>query len=160
MTQAPPHVRRRGLICLAALAFSAGVAALLCEHDWGSQELIQQTHVLFAVASFTAISAALVAGVGETAGHAAPALYLYTRSVSRRLYASVYGLAFVGLCLHLMPTGRAQSLPLEGFQFYIGCCIAPLWLIRACVLLCSPTPAAELLRYRLSRHPTAERRTR
>jgi hypothetical protein len=92
-----------------------------------------------------AICAALLAKARADRHINTDELHLWCRLVSRWVYILMYLLAFARLCLYLGETwqvcgacvGRSSTAvvrPLDDFQFYIACCVIPLWLARAVVL--------------------------
>ena len=79
------------------------------------------------------------------AGQPGCELYRFTRLVSRWVYILMYVLAMVRGGLYLFDAnnihlGHGSHHPvtpvrsLNDFQFYVACCIIPLWLVRAVVL--------------------------
>jgi hypothetical protein len=122
----------RDYILAAATAWLIGLSALLCDHFQPSLPFIIGSHVLFAVATCGAICLVLIGKARALAGTSQPELYLFTRLVSRWVYILMYALALVRVALHLYETSSARSL--DDFQFYIACCVVPLWAIRAVVL--------------------------
>jgi hypothetical protein len=121
------------------------VVALLFDHLQLSRPLIISMHTLFGILTCAAICLALIPNARSLAEGPQAELYLFVRSVSRWVYILLYGLAIVrvsfnlydatqhcALCGARSATGSVRSL--DDFQFYIGCCIVPLWLVRAVVL--------------------------
>jgi hypothetical protein len=129
----------------AALALATGVAALLCDHFQLSRAAIFDMRALFGLVATASICAVLVEKARSPATTSGADLYLYTRLVSRWVYILMYVLAVVRVGLYLLEADRSYAshtphhqLPpprsLDDFQFYVTCCVTPLWLVRALVL--------------------------
>jgi hypothetical protein len=132
-------------LCLwaATLILATGVAALLCDHFQLSQGAIIGMHALFGLVVTASLSAVFLERAHSTPG---PELYLQTRLISRWMYILLYVLAIVRVGLYLLEANLSpiahsvhHALPppraLDDFQYYITCCIAPLWLLRALILI-------------------------
>jgi hypothetical protein len=141
-------LRVRTGISAAALALCTGLTALLCEDFQLTQPFVERTHVLFCIVTFAAISTVLITGARHLADQPALELYRYTRWVSHWVYILIYALGIVRVCLYLFDLNRQtqiwQSTALatvrapDDFQFYVFCCILPLWSVRALVLAVPP----------------------
>ena len=132
-------------IWAAALALAVGVAALLCDHFQLSRATIFDMHALFGLVAAASISAVLLERARSPVDASGPDLYLYTRVVSRWVYILMYSLAVVRIGLYLLEADQSYishiahhrippPRPIDDFQFYVTCCVAPLWLVRALVL--------------------------
>jgi len=137
-------MRDRDWIGVAAVVWLIGLGALLCEHFQLPAPLILNVRMLFALVTSCAISAVLIEKARSLAGAPMHELYPWTRLISRWVYILMYALALARVCLHMEeiyqhctacvgPHGSAVR-PLDDFQFYIACCVIPLWLARALVL--------------------------
>lgn len=140
----------RGWIWVAPTAWIIGLAALLCEHFEASGSLVIAMRALFGIATCVAICLVLVPKVWGQGARGIPAglspleLYLFTRQVSRWVYILMYLLATVRVslyaydvsqhCTRYGPHCLGSVRPLDDFQFYVACCVVPLWTIRAMVL--------------------------
>ena len=138
-------MRDRDWFGVAAVAWLTGLGALLCEHFQLPPRLILDARMLFAIVTCCAIAAVLIEKARSLAGAPAHELYLWTRLTSRWVYILMYLLALARLCLYLeetyqhcvscgAPTQTGTVRPLDDFQFYIACCVIPLWLARSVVL--------------------------
>jgi len=138
-------MRDHACIGLAATAWVIGLMALTCDYLQPSRSLIIGVRACFVIMTCAAICLALIPKARSLAGAPGAELFLFARLVSRWVYLSMYGLALVrvGLSLydatHHCTVCGAQSTTasvrsLEDFQYYIACCVVPLWLIRAIVL--------------------------
>lgn len=121
---------KRHCLLAAAAAWVVGLAALLCDHFQPVAPVIIGMHGLFGIAACGAICLALI-----------PAARVSTRLISRWVYSLMYILAIVRVCLYLYeshPDGLQLALrpvrPVDDFQFYVCCCVIPLWVVRAAVL--------------------------
>jgi hypothetical protein len=130
---------------IAALALATGVAALVCEHFQLPRATIFDMRALFGLAAAASITAVLVTRARAATPASESELYLYTRLVSRWVYILMYSLALVRIGLYILEADQSYispiahhripaPRPLDDFQFYVTCCIAPLWLVRALVL--------------------------
>lgn len=130
---------------VAATAWITGLAALLCDHFQSSRQLVIDTHALFGIVVTGAISLTLIAEARALAGADRSELYSACRLVSRWVYILMYALAVVRVGLYLYETNQlcthcgtavaaASVRSVDDFQFYIACCVLPLWLVRAVVL--------------------------
>jgi hypothetical protein len=130
---------------VAATAWTTGLTALLCDHFQSSRQLVIDTHALFGIVAGGAIALTLIAEARDFAGADRLGLYSACRLVSRWVYILMYALAVVRvglylyeanqLCAHCGTADTAASVrPLDDFQFYVACCVLPLWLVRAVVL--------------------------
>lgn len=138
-------MHNRDYILAAATAWFIGLSALFCDHLQPSLPLIVGTRALFAIATCGAIWLVLIAKARTLAGLAQVELYQFTRLVSRWVYILLYALAVMRVSLYLYEASRHCSLckatntpdsvrSLDDFQFYVICCVAPLWAARAWVL--------------------------
>jgi hypothetical protein len=127
-------VLRRDAIWFAAAAWIIGLAALVCDHLHPAWTVIIGMRTLFAFAATTAIGLVLIAGARDLEGADRSQLYLLTRLVSRWVYILMYVLAIVRVGFYLLESSQHFVRPMDDFQFYIACCVAPLWLVRAAVL--------------------------
>src|SRR5690349_16653841 len=131
-------MRDHDCIGLAAVAWFVGLIALICDYVQALRPLIISLHVLFGILTCAAICLALIPKARSLADAPQAELYLFTRLVSRWVYILMYGLAIVRVSLNLYAatqhctlcsapgaTGSVRSL--DDFQFYIACCIVPLW---------------------------------
>lgn len=129
---------------VAATAWITGLAALLCDHFQPSRQLVIDMRTLFGIVVGGAISWILIARTRALAGAPQPELHLACRLVSRWVYILMYALAVARVGLYLyesrscMACGAASAVaavrPLDDFQFYVACCVLPLWVVRAVVL--------------------------
>lgn len=138
-------MRDHDWIWVAVVAWGTGLAALWCDHLQLPWSLVVEVRMLFGIVTCAAISVALFDKArhpGSAPGHE---LYLWTRLVSRWVYILMYSLAlarmgfFLGESYQHCATCGVQheieaARPLDDFQFYVACCVIPLWLIRAVVL--------------------------
>lgn len=138
-------MRDRDWIWVAPGAWVIGLAALLCDHFQPSDWLVIGTRTLFGTAACAAICVILMTKARALAGVSPLGLYLFTRLVTRWVYILMYLLAVVRVGLyvydvtwHCTRFNGADCLGsvrhLEDFQFYVGCCVVPLWVVRAMVL--------------------------
>jgi hypothetical protein len=138
-------MRDRDWIGVAAVAWVIGLGALLCDHFRLPPSLILNAHLLFATVTCCAICAVLIEKARSLAGAPRDELYLSARLISRWVYILMYVLALARVCLYLEETYQHcascgvghDSAPvhsLDDFQFYIACCVIPLWLARSVVL--------------------------
>jgi hypothetical protein len=129
---------------VAAMAWFTGLAALLCDHFQPSRQLVIDMRMLFGIVVGGAISLILIARMRALAGAPQPELHLACRLISRWVYILMYALAVARVGLYLYesrpctPCGAASAVaavrPLDDFQFYVACCVLPLWVVRAVVL--------------------------
>lgn len=137
--------RVRGWTELVAMVWLVGVGALICDYLQLSWPLIVGARTLFATAVCATLWLTLIPRARCLAGTSQAELYSLTRLVSRWVYILMYGLAIVRVSLNLYDashqcflcsataaTGPVRSL--DDFQFYIACCVVPLWLVRAIAL--------------------------
>jgi len=138
-------MRDRDCIWVATAAWITGLVSLYCDHLQLSRPLIVDMRTLFAVMTCCTISTVLIAKVRSVSDMTHPELYLWTRTVSRWVYILMYFLALPRVCLFLLETYQTCATcgvkhtitvarPLDDFQFYIACCVIPLWLVRAVIL--------------------------
>jgi hypothetical protein len=113
---------KRELIWIAAGVWTVGLIGLLCEHFKASTLLIDSLRTLFAIGTCGATAVVLVAYGGHQ-----PDLCLCTRWATRWIYILLYALAIVRVGLSF---GEAPARPLDDFQFYVACCVLPLWTLR------------------------------
>ena len=139
-------MRDHACVGLAATAWVVGLMALTCDYLQPSRSLILGVRAFFGIMTCAAICLALIPKARSLAGAPRAELYLFARLVSRWVYISMYGLALVrvGLSLydatqHCTVCGTQSTMApvrsLEDFQYYIACCVVPLWLVRAIVLV-------------------------
>jgi hypothetical protein len=130
---------------VAATAWITGLAALLCDHFEPSRQLAIDMRMLFGIVVGGAISLTLIARARALTGVPRPELHLACRLLSRWVYILMYTLAVVRvglylyeenqLCTHCGAAGAVVAVrPLDDFQFYVACCVLPLWVVRAVVL--------------------------
>ena len=134
----------RGWIWVAPTAWIVGLAALLCEHFQPSGSLVIAMRTLFGIATCAAICLVLISKARALAGMPQLELYLFTRLVSHWVYILMYLLAAARVGLYLYDVSRhctrngpgclGSVRPLDDFQFYVACCVVPLWMVRAMVL--------------------------
>ena len=134
----------RDRIWAAAAAWLAGVSALLCDHFEASLPFIIGARALFAVAACGTIFLVLMGKARELAGTSQAQLYQFARRVSRWVYILLYGLAITRVSLYLYDVSHCAGCKtanaivpvrsLDDFQFYVICCVASLWVVRAWVL--------------------------
>ena len=138
-------IRSRDWIGVAAAAWTIGLAALLCDHLQLMRPVIIGTHTLFGVAASAAICLVLFAKARALEGASFPELRQFTRLVSRWVYILMYALAIMRVVLYLYESSQYCALcnmrgavppirPLDDFQFYVMCCVVPLWVARAAIL--------------------------
>jgi hypothetical protein len=138
-------MRHRDGIWIAVLAWGTGLAALSCDHFELTGAPVVEVRTLFGVVTCAAISLALFEKARHPQSITRLELYLWTRLVSRWVYIFMYVLAlarmgfYLGESYHHCATcavrhGLNTVRPLDDFQFYIACCVIPLWVVRAAVL--------------------------
>jgi CDP-diglyceride synthetase len=110
---------------LAVFALAVGVLALLEEHFQFSRAATYDLRALFGLVATAGIAGVLMRNPGGD-------LFGYTRVVSRWVYISLYLLALVRVGVYISES--PHSRPMSDFQFYILCCLLPLWGVRALVL--------------------------
>lgn len=126
---------KRDWIWIAAAAWAIGLAALLCEYFEPNQPVVIGMRTLFGVAATGAISLVLIAEARVLGGASDQELYRFTRLASRWVYILMYTLAMVRVGLYWYEAGQLRPVrPMDDFQFYVGCCVVPLWVVRAGVL--------------------------
>lgn len=135
----------RGWIWVAPTAWIVGLAALLCEHFLPSGSLVIAMRMLFGIATCAAICLVLISKARALASMSQLELYLFTRLVSRWVYILMYLLAAARVGLYLYdvsqhctrngPACLGSVQPMDDFQFYVACCVIPLWMVRAMVLI-------------------------
>lgn len=141
---------------VAALAWMLGITSVWCDHLQPGSALDWVLHATFAVGVCAAISAVVLRERHRSAGALSPDLQLRFRVVSRWVYILMYGLAVLRVCLYLDEALHASAIgamhprPLDDFQFYIACCVIPLWLARAVALHAPPSRRAA---HTASQHP-------
>jgi hypothetical protein len=142
---------KRDWIWVAATAWLIGLASLLCDYFQPIRPVIFGMHTLFGIGVSGAIGLVLLAKARALGGTSALEFYLFARLVSRWVYILMYLLAIVrvGLylyessqhCAHCSARGGVPPVrSLDDFQFYVCCCVASLWVLRATVLA-SPASA-------------------
>jgi len=138
-------MRDRDCMWVAAAAWLTGLVSLFCDHLPLSRSFIFDMRTLFAVVACCTISTVLVTKARSAPDMTHPELYRWTRTVSRWVYILMYLLALPRMCLFLLETyqtcvtcgvrhGITPARPLDDFQFYIACCVIPLWVVRAVIL--------------------------
>jgi hypothetical protein len=139
-------MRDRDWIWIAVVAWGTGLAALSCDHWQLPGSLALEARTLFGIVTCGAISLVLFEKTRHPESITRHELYLWTRLVSRWVYIFMYVLALARIGFYLgeshlhCATCVAQHplnttvRPLDDFQFYIACCVIPLWVIRAAVL--------------------------
>ena len=138
-------MRDRDGIWIAALAWGIGLAALSCDHMQLSGIAAIEARSLFGVVTCTAIALVLFEKARYPQSITKLELYLWTRLVSRWVYIFMYVLALARMGFYLDESyqhcatcvvrhGLNTVRPLDDFQFYIACCVIPLWVLRAAVL--------------------------
>lgn len=127
-------LKRDEIWIAAAAAWVIGLAALLCDHLQPARPLIIGMRTVFAVATTGAISLVLITGARVLRRMSQAELYSFTRMVSRWVYILMYVLGIARLGFYLYESSQHFVRPMDDFQFYIACCVIPLWLIRAAVL--------------------------
>jgi hypothetical protein len=138
-------MRERDGIWIAVLAWSTGLAALACDHLRLSGSAGIEVRTLFGVVTCGAISLVLLEKARHPQGITRLELYLWTRQVSRWVYIFMYVLALARMGFYFGESyqhcatcvgrhGLNTVRPLDDFQFYIACCVIPLWVVRAAVL--------------------------
>lgn len=141
---APPGYRA-DCIWVFGIAGTVGLAALLCDYLQSSKTIIVEMHTLFAMVSCLAIGRLLMPAYRSAKTNSRRELYLFVRWVSRRVYVFTYFLAAVRVSLFCHEAMHATTLatslneslrarPMDDFQFYVVCCLGPLWLLRALLL--------------------------
>ena len=124
----------RDTIWFAAAAWVIGLAALLCDHLQPARSIIVGMRALFAFAATGAIGLILITGARAAQRASQRELYLFTRLVSRWVYILMYSLALMRVGLYLYESSQHFVRPMDDFQFYVACCVIPLWLVRAVIL--------------------------
>lgn len=130
----------RSYIWLAAAGWSLGLIALLCDH-FRSHWLIVGARSSFGVFASAAIGTIVMRKAHALADHP-DALHVFIRRFSRWVYVLMYLLAVARLAVffgeRVSSTGSLDSQgperSLDDFQFYITCCVVPLWSFRAIAL--------------------------
>jgi hypothetical protein len=139
-------MRDHGPIGMGAVAWLIGVAALVCDYLQASRPLILGMHTLFGMVVGATICLALIPKACSLRQASRAELYLFTRSVSHWVYIFMYALAIVRVGLNFYEASQPCSLcaahsgagsirSMDDFQFYIACCVVPLWVVRAIVLM-------------------------
>lgn len=135
----------RDWIWVAVVAWATGLAALSCDHLQLPGTLGLDMRALFVIVTCGGIAVVLFDKARDPETATPHELYLWTRLVSRWVYILMYllALARVGFYLeesyqHCATCGVQHALdaarPMDDFQFYVACCVIPLWLVRAVVL--------------------------
>lgn len=138
-------MRDRDGIWIAVLAWGTGLAALSCDHLQLGGSAAIEVRALFGVVTCGAISLVLFEKARHPESITKLELYLWTRLVSRWVYIFMYVLALARMGFYLGESyqhcatcvvrhGLNTVRPLDDFQFYIACCVIPLWVVRAAVL--------------------------
>jgi hypothetical protein len=138
-------MRDRDWIWIAVVACGIGLAALSCDHLQLPGSLSLEARTLFGIVASGAIALVLFEKTRHPESITRQELYLWTRLVSRWVYIFMYVLALarVGFFLGesylrcatcVVQHGPNTVRPLDDFQFYIACCVIPLWVVRAAVL--------------------------
>ena len=154
LVRMPPlagSILERDGIWLAAAAWIIGLASLVCDHLQPVRSVIIGLHALFAFATTGAIALTLITGARDLEGMPQPQLYLFTRLVSRWVYILMYVLAITRVGFYLYESSQHFVRPMDDFQFYVACCVIPLWLVRAVVL------SAPFKRLARPRQPASQR---
>jgi hypothetical protein len=136
-------IHGRDWVWIGAVIWAVGLTALLCDHFRESRLVIVGTHTLFAIASTTAICR-LFLPVSRFGSAPDIEPLFFIRYVTRCVYVVLYLLAAVRIGLYLYDLGQSGApintrdavLPVQSmgdFQFYIVCCVVPLWVARALV---------------------------
>ena len=123
-------ILKRDEFWIAAAVWLIGLAALICDHLQPARPMIIGLRTLFAIASTSAIGLVLITGAREARGMSQSELYLFARVVSRWVYILMYVLALARVGFYLYESSQHSARPMDDFQFYIACCVIPLWLIR------------------------------
>jgi hypothetical protein len=66
------------------------------------------------------------------------------------VYILMYGLALARVVLYLYESSQHFVRPMDDFQFYIACCVLPLWFARAAILTARRvwvTPGTQRMRW-------------
>lgn len=128
-------MRDRDWIWIAVLAGGTGLVALSCDHWQLPGSLPLEARTLFGIVVGGAISLVLFEKIRRPESITRRELYLWTRLVSRWVYIFMYVLALARIGFYLEESYLLNTVrPLDDFQFYIACCVIPLWVIRAAVL--------------------------
>jgi hypothetical protein len=131
---------------VAITAWTAGVAALLCEHFHTSQLMTVLARTTFGIISCAAIGCVVLNKLRAPTGTSEPEVSLFIRVLSRWVYILLYALALVRLCLYWYDVSQLSAhshfikavgspRPIDDFQVYVGLVVTPLWLIRAIILV-------------------------
>jgi hypothetical protein len=126
-------------------AFCTGLASLVVSNLQSAEGVAWDLRVAFGLVTAATISLALILGARARAGCPEVELYQYTRFVSRWVYIAMYLLAIARAILYQLESQHADALhrihhpaaplhPLDDFQFYVACCVIPLWVVRGIVL--------------------------
>ena len=130
-------MRDRDWIWIAVVACGIGLAALSCDHFQHPGSLTLEARTLFGIVTSGAIALVLFEKTRHPESITRRELYLWTRLVSRCVYIFMYVLALARVGFFLAESylhGSNTARPLDDFEFYIACCVIPLWAIRALVL--------------------------
>jgi hypothetical protein len=138
-------MRDRDWIWIAVAAGGTGLAALSCDHLQLPGSLTLEARTLFGIVASGTIALLLFEKTRHPENITRRELYLWTRLVSRWVYIFMYVLALARLGFYLgesylhcatcvVPHASNTARPLDDFQFYIACCVIPLWVVRAAVL--------------------------
>jgi hypothetical protein len=130
----------RSFVWIAATAWGLGLTALLCDH-FRSPGLIVGARSSFGVFTTGAIGLILMRKARALADHP-DALAVFMRRFSRWVYALLYLLALARLAVFFGEKvasagsldSRGPERSIDDFQFYIMCCVVPLWSFRAIAL--------------------------
>jgi hypothetical protein len=128
-------MRDRDWIWIAVVACGTGLAALSCDHLQLPGSLPLEARTLFGIVASGAIALVLFEKARHPESITRQELYLWTRLVSRWVYIFMYVLALARVGFFLGESYLHYTVrPLDDFQFYIACCVIPLWVVRAAVL--------------------------
>lgn len=130
-------MRDRDWIWLTIVAWGTGLAALWCDHLQLPESVAVEVRTLFGIFTCGAISVVLLDKARRAESVSKLELYQWTRLVSRWVYILMYSLALARMLFYLGETYQHEPgpvRPLDDFQFYIACCIIPLWVVRAVIL--------------------------
>jgi hypothetical protein len=128
-----------------APVFFTGLASVVTDAYQPAQSISVDLRASFGVMAAANITLMLFMGARALAGSPALELCQYTRLVSRWVYILMYLLATVRMSLYLFEMHHTDAIrsvqqivspvrSLDDFQFYIACCVIPLWLVRAIIL--------------------------
>ena len=128
-------MRDRDWLWFAVVACGTGLAALSCDQLQHPGALPLEARTLFGIVASGVIALALFEKTRHPESITRQELYLWTRLVSRWVYIFMYVLALARIGFFLGESYLHYPVrPLDDFQFYIACCVIPLWVVRAAVL--------------------------